>query len=246
MRWRRALVFNPVPGGTKLNAVRVAAKMSAAPHVVFEKSGDDAAALEKFAFCTVREWAELLRTRRVTSTALTKMYIARLKRLDAQLHCVITITEERALKQAAQADREIAAGKYRGPLHGIPWGGKDLLAVEGYPTTWGAAGFEAQMFDYDAEVVKRLDAAGAVLIAKLSMGALAQGDLWGYAQDARTGGPVVAGQAGGRTRNPWNLKQGSCGLVGGECERGGGGVCGVCDWDGDAGVDLESLARVVE
>ena len=100
-------------------------------------------------------------------------------------------------------DAELAAGKYRGPLHGIPWGAKDLLAVKGYPTTWGAAGYEQQMFDEDAEVVKRLDAAGAVLVAKLALGALAQGDLWGY--------PAGSGKAGARCRNPWNPKQGSSG-----------------------------------
>jgi Asp-tRNA(Asn)/Glu-tRNA(Gln) amidotransferase A subunit family amidase len=154
--------------------------------------------LEGLAYLSVRELAELVKTRKVSSLDLTKMYLARLKRLDPQLHCVITLTEERALKQAAAADAEIAAGKYRGPLHGIPWGAKDLLAVKGYPTTWGAGGFEQQTFDEDAEVVKRLDAAGAVLIAKLSMGALAQGDLWG-------------GKPGTRTRNPWNVKQGSSG-----------------------------------
>ncbi len=146
----------------------------------------------------MRELAELVRTKKVKSVELTKMYLARLKRLDAKLHCVITLTEERALQQAITADVEIAAGKYRGPLHGIPWGAKDLLAVKGYPTTWGAAGYEAQTFDYDAEVVKRLDAAGAVLIAKLAMGALAQGDLWGA-------------KPGTRCRNPWNPAQGSCG-----------------------------------
>jgi Asp-tRNA(Asn)/Glu-tRNA(Gln) amidotransferase A subunit family amidase len=213
-----ALIFNPVAPGAKLDSVRKPAKLSPAPHVVFEKSTDDPAALEAFAFFTVREWAELLRTRRVTSTALTKMYLARLKRLDAQLHCVITLTEDRALKQAAQADREIAAGHYKGPLHGIPWGGKDLLAVAGYPTTWGAAGFEKQTFDSDAEVVKRLDAAGAVLIAKLSMGALAQGDLWGY--------PAGSGKPGARTRNPWNLKQGSSGSSAGSASAVAAGCVG--------------------
>ncbi len=172
-----SLVFDPVPGGMVLDTVKRPAKYGPAAHVVFEKNSDTPSALEPLCFQTVREWAELLRTRRVSSTALTRMYIARLKRLDAQLHCVITLTEERALKQAAQADVEIAAGKYRGPLHGVPWGAKDLLAVAGYPTTWGAAGFETQTFGEDAEVVKRLDAAGAVLIAKLSMGALAQGDV---------------------------------------------------------------------
>jgi len=119
----------------------------------------------------------------------------RLKRYDSKLHFVITLTEERALAQAKKADEEIAAGKYRGPLHGIPWGAKDLLAVKGYPTTWGAGGFEHQSFDEDATVVQRLDAAGAVLVAKFSLGALAMGDKW----------------FGGRTRNPWNTAQGSSG-----------------------------------
>ncbi len=123
------------------------------------------------------------------------MFIARLKRYDSRLHFLITLTEERALRQAKTADAEIAAGKFRGPLHGIPWGAKDLLAVKGYPTTWGAGGFEHQSFDDDATVVQRLDAAGAVLVAKLTLGALAMGDKW----------------FGGRTRNPWNPAQGSSG-----------------------------------
>ena len=173
---------------------------------------------ETLAFLTVRELAELIRAKRVTSTTLTRMYLARLKRFDPKLHCVITLTEERALKQAAAADAEIAAGHYRGPLHGIPWGGKDLLAVKGYPTTWGAAGFETQTFDDDAEIVKRLDAAGAVLIAKLAMGALAQGDLWGY--------PAESGKPGARCRNPWNLKQGSSGSSAGSASATAAGCVG--------------------
>ena len=183
--------FNPVPGGMVLDTVKKPMKISAAPKVTYDAS----AGVESLAFLTVRELAELVRTRKVTSVELTKMYLARLRKYDSTLHFVITYTEDRAMKQAAVADAEIAAGKYRGPLHGIPWGGKDLLAVKGYPTTWGAAGFETQTFDEDAEVVKRLDAAGAVLIAKLTMGALAQGDVW----------------FGERTRNPWNPKQGSSG-----------------------------------
>jgi Asp-tRNA(Asn)/Glu-tRNA(Gln) amidotransferase A subunit family amidase len=205
-----SLVFNPVPPGAKLDTLRKPVKLSPQEHVVFEKNTADPAALEQFAFFTVRQWAELLRTRRVTSMQLTKMYLGRLKRLDAQLHCVITLTEERALKQAAQVDREIAAGHYKGPLHGIPWSGKDLLAVAGYPTTWGAGGFEKQSFDEDAEVVKRLDAAGAVLIAKLSLGALAQGDLW----------------FGARTRNPWNTHQGSSGSSAGSASAVAAGCIG--------------------
>jgi Asp-tRNA(Asn)/Glu-tRNA(Gln) amidotransferase A subunit family amidase len=208
-----AFVFNPVPGSMTLDTVKKPTRMSAAPDVralMAKMSGGTDNATEALAFLTVRELAELVRTKRVTSTTLTKMYLARLKRLDAKLHCVITLTEERALKQAAVADAEIAAGKYRGPLHGIPWGAKDLLAVKGYPTTWGAAGYEKQMFDEDAEVVKRLDAAGAVLIAKLAMGALAQGDLW----------------FGGRCRNPWNTQQGSSGSSAGSASAAAAGCVG--------------------
>ncbi len=151
--------------------------------------------LEDVAFYTVRQLAELVRTRKVSSTALTQMYLDRIKRYDPLLHFVITLTADRARAQAKEADREIAAGKYRGPLHGIPWGAKDLIAVKGYRTTWGAAGFEEQKFDEDATVVQRLDKAGAVLIGKLTLGALAQGDRW----------------FGERTRNPWRPQQGSSG-----------------------------------
>ncbi len=165
---------------------------------------------DKLAFATVRQLGELLRTRKVTSTELTKLYLARLKRYDPKLHFVITLLEDRALAQAGAADRELAAGKWRGPLHGVPWGAKDLLAVKGYPTTWGAGGFETQHFDEDATVVQRLDAAGAVLLAKLSLGALAQGDVW----------------FGGKTRNPWNPKQGSSGSSAGSASAVSAGCVG--------------------
>jgi Asp-tRNA(Asn)/Glu-tRNA(Gln) amidotransferase A subunit family amidase len=151
--------------------------------------------IEDMAFWSVLELGKALGFGKIKSVDLTRMYLDRLKRYDSKLHFVITLTEERALAQARAADAEIAAGKYRGPLHGIPWGAKDLLAVKGYPTTWGAGGFEHQSFDEDATVVQRLDAAGAVLIAKFSLGALAMGDKW----------------YGGRTRNPWNPAQGSSG-----------------------------------
>src|SRR6202453_2756727 len=193
-----AFVFDPVPGDMVLDTVKKALKISGAPDVKALAAGASAGLdgdLDALAFTSVRELAELVKTRKVTSVALTKMYLARLKKYDPQLHFVITLTEERAMDHAAAVDKEIAAGKYRGPLHGIPWGGKDLLAVKGYRTTWGAGGFEEQKFDYDATVVTRLDEAGAILIAKLSMGALAQGDLW----------------FGARTRNPWNKRQGSSG-----------------------------------
>lgn len=200
------LVFDPVPPGTKLDTERKPMKLGPAPSVV----GLSLSQEEKLAFSTVRQLAELLRTKKVTSTDLTKMYLARLKRYDPTLFFVITLTEDRAMKQASAADKEIAAGKHKGPLHGIPWGAKDLLAVAGYRTTWGAGGFEKQQFDYDAEVVKRLDAAGAVLIAKLSMGALAQNDGW----------------FGGRTRNPWNPEQGSSGSSAGSASAASAGCVG--------------------
>jgi Asp-tRNA(Asn)/Glu-tRNA(Gln) amidotransferase A subunit family amidase len=205
-----SLIFDPLPGGTVLETDRKPPILGPAPSIAkISVSNED-----QLAFATVRQLSELLHSRKVTSTDLTKLYIARLKRYDPKLHFVITLTEDRAMKQAATADAEIAAGKVRGPLHGIPWGGKDLLAVAGYPTTWGAAGFEDQHFDYDAEVVKRLDAAGAVLIAKLTMGALAQGDLWG------------SKSKGARTRNPWNTRQGSSGSSAGSASAVSAGCVG--------------------
>ena len=151
--------------------------------------------LEGLAFATIPQLADLVRRKKVSSLDLTQMYITRLRKYDPVLHFAITITEDRALAQAREADSEITAGKYRGPLHGLPWGAKDLLSVKGYPTTWGAGGFEKQTIDTDATVVQRLDAAGAVLVAKTTLGALAMGDKW----------------FGGRTRNPWNPSQGSSG-----------------------------------
>jgi Asp-tRNA(Asn)/Glu-tRNA(Gln) amidotransferase A subunit family amidase len=166
--------------------------------------------LEELAFLPVTQLGELVRTRKVSSVDLTKMYIERLRRYDHALHCVITITEERALAQAQRADRELAEGRYRGPLHGIPWGAKDLLAVRGYPTTWGATPFKEQHLDLDATVVERLDDAGAVLVAKLTMGALANGDVW----------------FGGKTRNPWNPEEGSRGSSAGSTAAVAAGLVG--------------------
>ncbi len=163
-----AFVFDPVPGDMVLNTVKEPLKMSAAPDVKALAAATSAGIAEDsdaLAFASVRELAELVKTRKVTSLGLTKMYLARLKKYDPQFYFVITLTENRAMAHAAAADAEIRAGKYRGPLHGIPWGGKDLLAVKGYRTTWGAGGFEEQKFDYDATVVTRLDEAGAILIA---------------------------------------------------------------------------------
>jgi Asp-tRNA(Asn)/Glu-tRNA(Gln) amidotransferase A subunit family amidase len=208
-----AFVFDPVPGGMVLDTEKKPLQVSTAPNVKVLASVTSAGLAgesDTLAFGSVRELAELVKTRKVSSVALTKMYVARLKKYDPQLHFVITLTEERAMEHAAAADREIAAGNYRGSLHGIPWGAKDLLAVKGYRTTWGAAGFESQQFDYDATVVTRLDNAGAVLIAKMTMGALAQGDLW----------------FGARTRNPWNKRQGSSGSSAGSASAVAAGCVG--------------------
>ncbi|HEY6349882.1 MAG TPA: amidase [Candidatus Angelobacter sp.] len=201
-----AIVFDPVPAGMKLQSERRPAKREAAPKVNSSVPKN----LEDAAFFSVRQLGELVRTRKVSSTALTDMYLERLKRYDPLLKFVITLTEDRAHAKAKEADQEIAAGKYRGPLHGIPWGAKDLLAVKGYRTTWGAGGFENQMIHEDATVVQRLDAAGAVLIAKLTLGALAQGDKW----------------FGGMTRNPWNPQQGSSGSSAGSASATAAGCVG--------------------
>ena len=187
-----ALIFDPVLPGMTFETERKPMRISTAANLVPSTALKN---LEDLAFASARELAELVRARRVSSLALTEMYVGRLKRYDPALRFVVTLTEERALAQAKKADAEIAAGKYRGPLHGLPWGAKDLLATKGYRTTWGAGGFESQMIDEDATVVKRLDEAGAVLVAKLTLGALAQGDVW----------------FGGVTRNPWNTNQGSSG-----------------------------------
>ncbi len=206
-----AIMFNPVQPGIKIDAAAATSPGMPNPRPLLSRIPPVTAAanLEDICYYSVRQLADLLRTRKITSSALTDMYLTRMKRLDPQLHFIITLTEERARAQAKQADAEIAAGKYRGPLHGMPWGAKDLLNVKGYRTTWGAAGFENQVFDDDATVVQRLDAAGAVLLAKLSLGALAQGDLW----------------FGERTRNPWRPTQGSSGSSAGPASATAAGCC---------------------
>ena len=150
---------------------------------------------DDLAFLPITRLARLLRSRKVSSGELTELYLRRLEHYEPALLFTINRTAERARRQARVADREIAAGNQRGPLHGIPWGAKDLLAVKGYPTTWGAAPYRDQVIAEDATVVRRLDEAGAVLVAKLTMGALAMGDYW----------------FGGRTRNPWNQEEGASG-----------------------------------
>ncbi|WP_329743315.1 amidase [Dyella sp. A6] len=150
---------------------------------------------DDIAFASVGQLGQWIRTRKLSSTRLTKIYLERLKRFDAELLCVITLCEEHALAQAAQADKEIAAGHYRGPLHGIPWGAKDLLDTAGIRTTYGAEPFRHRVPKDNAAVVRKLDQAGAVLVAKLSLGALALNDIW----------------FGGQTKNPWLLQEGSSG-----------------------------------
>lgn len=150
---------------------------------------------EDIAFAPVTRLARWIEKRQITSERLTQLYLARLKKFDPTLRCVITLTEELALVQARKADQEIAAGKYRGPLHGIPWGGKDLLDTANIPTTYGAEPFRNRVPSADAAVVRRLHEAGAVLVAKLSLGALALNDIW----------------FGGQTMNPWLLEEGSSG-----------------------------------
>jgi Asp-tRNA(Asn)/Glu-tRNA(Gln) amidotransferase A subunit family amidase len=167
-------------------------------------AGDD------LAFLPISRLSELLRSRQVSSEELARLYLDRLERYDPILRCVITLTPELALEQARRADREIAAGRWRGPLHGIPWGAKDLLAVPGYSTTWGANPYREQVRTETATVASRLEEAGAVLVAKLSVGALAWGDVWFDAT----------------TKNPWNTEQGSSGSSAGPGSATAAGLVG--------------------
>ena len=169
--------------------------------------------VDDLAFASVPQLAELIRTKKVSSVELTKMYVSRLKKYGPKLLCVVTLTEDLAMKQAQVADDDLKRGKYRGPLHGIPWGAKDLFATKGIKTTWGAEPYRDQVIDYDATVVERLRNAGAVLVAKLSMGALAQGPKW----------------FGGVTRNPWvpdEDRQGSSGSSAGPASATSAGLVG--------------------
>ena len=187
--------FNPIVSGMTVNRTRSPFVLSKLPKV------KRPAQLEDLAFWPVTHLAQLLKARAVTSTELTEMYLGRLHRLNPKLNCVVTFLDDVAHAQAKQADAEIAAGKYRGLLHGIPWGAKDIIAVKGYKTTWGSGAYKDQVIDEDAAVVEILRDAGAVLIAKLTSGELASGDQW----------------FGGRTNNPWKLDQGSSGSSAGPC-----------------------------
>ncbi len=200
-----AIVFDPVPPGKTIPAPTNRPMVRS-----WNKLRPVTADIEQLAFLPVTELSELVRRNRVTSVQLTQMYLARIKKYDPVLKCVITLTEDRALEKARAADAEIKRGKYRGALHGIPWGAKDLLAVRGYKTTWGAGPFKDQVIDTDATVVQRLDAAGAVLVAKLTLGELAQGDIW-FAST---------------TKNPWKVDQGSSGSSAGPASATAAGLVG--------------------
>ena len=197
-----AILFNPIPVGYVNNAKQEKIKLEDYSKTVMPKNIDD------LAFYSIGQLAYLIKTKKITSTELTKFHIARLKKYDPILKCIITLTEDLALKQAAIADKEIADGRYRGLLHGIPYGSKDLLAVKGYKTTWGASPYKDQVIDEDATVIKKLEDAGAVLVAKLSMGALAWGDVW----------------FGGKTKNPWDTTAGSSGSSAGSASATSAGL----------------------
>ena len=198
------IYFNPILPGMKIDRTKREFRPSSPPHVMRPKNLEDAA------FWQVTQLAELVRTKQVSSVELTEMYIARIKRYNPKLLCVVTLTEELAMRQARAAEQEIAAGRYRGPLHGIPYGIKDLASVKGYPTTWGAAPFKNRVIDRDATVVTRLNDAGAVLVAKLTTGELALDDIW----------------FGGMTRNPWDYNMGSQGSSAGPGSATAGGLVG--------------------
>ncbi|MEW6005481.1 MAG: amidase [Stygiobacter sp.] len=184
-----AIMFNPIPLGFKINQNQKVIKYSDYSYTKLPKDKNE------LAFYSIGELAYLIKTKKITSTDLTKFFIERLKNFGPKLHSVITITEERALEEAKKADEEISKGIYKGMLHGIPYGVKDLLSTKKYKTTWGSVPFKDQIIDEDATVIKKLQKAGAVLCAKLTMGELAWGDVW----------------FGGMTRNPWDTTKGSSG-----------------------------------
>ncbi len=183
------LYYSPLVPGTRLD--RTPRPFRAGAPRALRRPGH----LEDTAFWPIADLAHLIKSRQVTSVELTRMCLDRLHRYNPLLNFVVTFTDDLALQQAQQADREIASGKYRGPLHGIPWGCKDIIAVPGYPTQWGSGAYKGQVIDTEATVVRLLRDAGAVLLAKLTTGELAAGDQW----------------FGGRTNNPWDPKDGSSG-----------------------------------
>jgi Asp-tRNA(Asn)/Glu-tRNA(Gln) amidotransferase A subunit family amidase len=184
-----ALSFNPIPPGKMISKVEQPNDWNLSEDVALPDKRSD------LAFYTVEELSSLIKQQKISSVELTKFFLDRINQYNDTLEAIVTVTEEMALDQAQKMDQELANGNYRGPLHGIPYGLKDLFAVEGYKTTWGAAPYQDQQINQTATVAKKLEEAGAVLIAKTTLGALAYGDVW----------------FGGKTRNPWNLEQGSSG-----------------------------------
>ena len=184
-----ALNFNPLPVGYEFPDKSNYFKVNSTNTTKLPTVKDD------LAFYTVVQLADLIRTKQISSVELTKFFIERIKKYDSKLMFAVTITEERAMAHAKKADAEIAAGKYKGLLHGIPFGAKDLLAAKGYKTTWGSVPYKDQVLDVDATAITKLEEAGAILIAKMTLGELAMGDVW----------------FGGKTKNPWNLNRGSSG-----------------------------------
>jgi Asp-tRNA(Asn)/Glu-tRNA(Gln) amidotransferase A subunit family amidase len=218
-----AIIFNPLLPGMKMPQARGVFRYSK-PRVAKPKTDED------LAFLSVVQLAQLIKTRTITSTELTKLSLARLKKYDPLLHCVVSLTEDLALQQAARADAELAAGSYRGPLHGIPWGAKDLLAVKGYKTTFGASPYKDQIIDVDSTVFTRLTGAGAVLVAKLTLGALAMGDRW----------------FGGQTKSPWdpaNPNNGSSGSSAGPASATAAGLVGFAVGSETRGSIMSPAAR---
>jgi Asp-tRNA(Asn)/Glu-tRNA(Gln) amidotransferase A subunit family amidase len=211
-----AIVFDPLPTGFQIDAVQKQIDWGLPKDVALPASPDQIALLP------THKLAVLIRNKKITSVELTKLYLERIKKYNDTLQCVISVLAERALAQAKHADEEMAKGKYRGPLHGIPYGVKDLLSVENTKTTWGASPFKDQTIEATATVVKKLDEAGAVLLCKFTMGALAMGDIW----------------YGGVTKNPWNLKQGSSGSSAGSAS---GTVAGLVAFS----IGTETLGSIV-
>ena len=197
-----ALVFNPFPVGLVYDTGDVKIQWPLPVKVQMPDNIDD------LAFYTLAELSVLIRKHQISSEELTVFFLDRLKKYGDTLQCIVTLTEKVAIEQAKKADRELASGKYRGPLHGIPYGIKDLFAYPGYPSTWGAMPYKDQVIDKKAEVIRRLEDAGAVMLAKLTLGSLAMGDVW----------------YGGKTRNPWNLKQGSSGSSAGSASATAAGL----------------------
>ena len=197
-----ALVFNPLPAGFEYETGDV--------KIIWPLPSDIRLPENRkiLAYYSVAELSVLVRTGRISSEELTRFFLNRLKTYGDTLQCTVTLTEEVAMEQARKADREIAAGTYRGPLHGIPYGIKDLFAYPAYTTTWGAMPYKDQVIREKAEVIRRLEDAGAVMVAKLTLGALAMGDVW----------------YGGKTRNPWNLEQGSSGSSAGSASATSAGL----------------------